>query len=392
MTTRGLKFLAIALSTVVSLVIAEGICRLLPARFSEDYVALEGDPLLGIPPAIPDVALDFASLEKPAGVYRIVVLGDSQMVTVALDHAFPSVLARAMSGEDLHGMRVEIHNAGAPGHSHYQYYLALEQRLQRYAPDLVIVAPYIGNDYLDLLRNDDRPQLAFETGHYVHRAPVFYKFRDPAANKSWLTEYSTLARFVALTTRRALGYEYDRVKIMWDEGKSAGQGALAAARYLYAIARGSFIDQHQFRQSMNQILYLSRFPGKQRDMERIHAEVLRRMKGLADRHGTSLLYVPIPTRWQVEPDFEPDVLMRVLEVCGLDREALKVEDRLYDSLLSQLDAQDVAHVEVAEALRGGARRATLYDGTHHLGAEAHAIIADALFEPIRRRVLAAARP
>lgn len=392
MNTRGMKLLVVALSTAMGLLIAEGISRLLPPRLTEDFAVLNGDPLLGIPPAVSDPAVEFPSLDKPADVYRIVVLGDSQMVTVAFDEAFPAVLARAFSGEDLRGMRVEIHNAGAPGHSHYQYYLALERRLERYDPDLVIVAPYMGNDFLDLLRNDDRPMLAFEAGQYRHRDPIFYKFHDPSGKRHWLTESSTFARFVALTARRAAGYEFDRVKILWGVGESGGGGSLAAARYVFAIARGSFVDQHVFRQSMNQILHLSRFPETQRDMERVNVEVLGRMKDLTDRRGMSLLYVPLPTRLQVDPDFAPEALERVLEVCGLDRDALKVEDRLYDSLKSELDNRDVAYVEVVEALRRGAQHATLYDDTHHMGAEAHAIVADALLEPIRTRVRAAARP
>jgi len=387
------KILMVLVFTLVGLLICEGVVRLLPQEFFEYKKVLEGDPLLGIPPPQSDPTEDFPQKTKPKDVYRIVVLGDSHTVMSGRNQfTYPEVLETLLNSGDLKGKRVEVHNAGAPGHSHYQYYLSLDRRLKQYDPDLVIVGFHIGNDFLDLYRNDDRPNLSFDGRDFVHKAPVFYKFHDPDRTNHGMLASSRLVRFVRVTLRRTIGYEIDRIRILWGIGKKTGEGNIAAAKFLYPVIRGYFIHQHIFRQSMLQILFLERFPKEREVIDKINVRATQLMKATAERNDMELLYVPIPTKLQIEPDSDPVVLQKTLEVCNLGSNALKVEDRLYESFASLLEAQGINYVDVRDMLEKRANESTLYDETYHLTKKSHGIVAKSLYEVVAPMLMTADAP
>ncbi|MCA9795182.1 MAG: hypothetical protein KC910_25410 [Candidatus Eremiobacteraeota bacterium] len=84
------------------------------------------------------------NLAKPAGVYRIVVLGDSFMeaYTVPLEQTFARLLEQQLDGK----RRVEVINLGVLGYSNLQECLAFEEFGRRYQPDLVVLGFYSAND------------------------------------------------------------------------------------------------------------------------------------------------------------------------------------------------------------------------------------------------------
>jgi lysophospholipase L1-like esterase len=82
------------------------------------------------------------TLEKPAGVYRIVFLGDSFLFGaggVATQDRFAEILARSFRN-------VEVINLGVPGYSTDQEYLSLQQEGLQYHPDLVVMCLF-DNDF-----------------------------------------------------------------------------------------------------------------------------------------------------------------------------------------------------------------------------------------------------
>jgi lysophospholipase L1-like esterase len=81
--------------------------------------------------------------EKPAGIFRIVVLGDSFMEAyqVALEESLPWRLQ-----EQLAPRGVEVVNLGIGGYGTAQQLRYLEEEGLRYAPDLVVLAFFGGND------------------------------------------------------------------------------------------------------------------------------------------------------------------------------------------------------------------------------------------------------
>ncbi len=93
--------------------------------------------------------------KKPAGVFRIAVLGDSyiEALQVDLDDTFTAQLERRLSGcGAFAGQRVEVLNFGVSSYGTAQQLLTFREHSSRYAPDLVIAAVFTGND----VRNNSR--------------------------------------------------------------------------------------------------------------------------------------------------------------------------------------------------------------------------------------------
>lgn len=129
--------------------------------------------------------------EKPAGLKRIVSLGDSYTVgyEVEGDETFAAVLERKLVDS---GVRAEVLNAGVSGYSTAEECLYLERELLGYSPDLVVVSFYV-NDLVDnyrsglfRLENGTLVEAAQSyvpgggLGNYLNTNPIF----------SWLSGYS----------------------------------------------------------------------------------------------------------------------------------------------------------------------------------------------------------
>jgi lysophospholipase L1-like esterase len=114
------------------------------------------------------------ALAKPAGTYRIAVLGDSytEALQVEMEHAFWAQLpARLGACGFAAGRRVETVNFGVSGYGTGQELLMLRSRVWQYSPDLVLLAFFPGNDVRNNSRTLEaakgRPYFALEDGKLV---------------------------------------------------------------------------------------------------------------------------------------------------------------------------------------------------------------------------------
>jgi lysophospholipase L1-like esterase len=101
--------------------------------------------------------------EKPAGVRRVAVLGDSIAFGywVADEDAFPRQLERIFSEGNPPVRRVEVLNFGVPGYNLEQSTEVLRSRALRFAPDAIVVA---------LCLNDLESDLSYEYGLTMDRS------------------------------------------------------------------------------------------------------------------------------------------------------------------------------------------------------------------------------
>jgi len=92
--------------------------------------------------------------EKPEGVFRIVVLGDSFMEAshVGIGEGFADVLEA-----ELRDRHVEVINLGIGAFGNVQQYLLLEHEALHYDPDLILLAFYGENDLHDNFRPLSEP-------------------------------------------------------------------------------------------------------------------------------------------------------------------------------------------------------------------------------------------
>jgi hypothetical protein len=87
------------------------------------------------------------SYDKAAGTFRILVLGDSfvEALQVPIEATFTHVLEAELGADGAHPP-IEVVSAGVSGHGTASELLFFESEGRRYAPDLVILAFYPGND------------------------------------------------------------------------------------------------------------------------------------------------------------------------------------------------------------------------------------------------------
>jgi lysophospholipase L1-like esterase len=83
---------------------------------------------------------------KPAGEFRVVVLGDSYTVggQVAYEQTFPALLEQRLRTAG--HARVRVINAGVGGYTTFNEAGLLSENLAWLQPDLVVVAAFVGND------------------------------------------------------------------------------------------------------------------------------------------------------------------------------------------------------------------------------------------------------
>jgi len=108
---------------------------------------------------------DAWSAEKPKGAYRIAVLGDSIVAALQVEHAhlFTTLLQQRLDADSVPGRSVEVLNAGVDGYGTAQELSVLRDHVARFAPDLVLLSMYLGNDITDNYTETGR------SSHYLER-------------------------------------------------------------------------------------------------------------------------------------------------------------------------------------------------------------------------------
>ena len=136
-----------------------------------------------------DVEMTF---EKPPGVFRILVLGDSFTVgaNVRQEEAYPKVLERRLKG--LEGPRIQVVNAGVGGWDPFQYAQYFEHYGYQFEPDLILIGFFVGNDTYSELTNVGQLGTAI-LGHPLRKDAASRPF---AKLQVFLYEHSNLARLL----------------------------------------------------------------------------------------------------------------------------------------------------------------------------------------------------
>jgi hypothetical protein len=142
------------------------------------------------------------SKQKPAGVLRVAVVGDSyaEAFQVEQDRAFWSVMERRLQDcPALAGRRVEVINFGVSGYGTAQELLTLREKVWDYSPDVVLLAVTTNNDVLDNSRalkgTDEIPYFTLRGEELVadnsFRDTASFRLRDSALNRlgRWLHDH-----------------------------------------------------------------------------------------------------------------------------------------------------------------------------------------------------------
>ena len=139
-------------------------------------------------------------LAKPAGTYRIAILGDSyaEAMQIDMDRAFWALLPQHLAAcRFAGGRRIETLNFGVSGYGTGHELLTLRERVWQYAPDMVVLAFFPGND----VRNNSkalegvrgRAYFSLKDGKlYLDTAfrddPLFIENQHISAERAWLQD------------------------------------------------------------------------------------------------------------------------------------------------------------------------------------------------------------
>jgi lysophospholipase L1-like esterase len=306
---------------------------------------------------------------KAAGARRIVVLGDSitEALQVPLDDSFPSVLEARLAGGRT---PIEVLNLGVSATGTAQQYLLFRERGRRYAPDVVVVAFFTGNDY----RNNSRalngdPALPYpvigpdgRVARGAAGAPQFTAVRATGPVRQFLREHLASYRFLAARVRGTSPLTAWLPRV-FATGRARAE-APAAADEDRSDGHYRRVPSAAWRAAMEVTFEL---------FGDLDAEV----RGV----GAALFVAIIPAPWEISrrwPGGRP-----AAPEPGWDVE------RPERMLLEALEARRIPAVSVRDALRAALDRGheVFFPQDGHLTARGHRVVGDALAATLRERGL-----
>jgi hypothetical protein len=226
------------------------------------------------------------ALDKPDGVYRIVILGDaySEAMQVPLEDTYWAQLPARLESCGLRpGKRIEVLNFGVANYGTAQAYLVLERTAIRYRPDLVLLQFDNGNDVLDnsyaLERERNKPFFrldaqgglrlddSFSAGlARAGRAPFGSEMIKKLRDRSRVLQLASDARNLVLLMSRAHAN---------GRGNEAGLEVMTLAAPRDALLEEAW---------------------------RVTEALIARIGDFASRHGASAALVAVPFAMEVHPD------------------------------------------------------------------------------------------
>ena len=305
-----------------------------------------------------------------SGAPRIVIIGDSHTVgPMTLDESYPARTEAML----LEAGPVEVINGGHSRYSPYQAYLRLEHELVGFSPDQVVVAIYTGNDFLDLLRSDDRPWLEIQSGEPLPRPP-HYLLYTPVPFPTWLDHSLAFQVY-----RRHVRPRLARVALTSELVQAWGGERADALRLLQQFREIG--HKGAISQSLFQTAIFTRYPEAEAAALTLMKHVLDLHLRLAALHDYQVRLLIIPSRAQVEPHRDSELWNAALRTLGLgtDHGIGTVDTRLSESLLEMASERGIPTIDPRPALRAlGESTAVYWRRDYHINVDGCRVLAELL--------------
>lgn len=290
------------------------------------------------------------AIPKPAGTYRILLLGDS--FTFGFEASESNVFARRLE-EQLRGQygnpSVEVVNAGVLSYCPLLEYLQYRHHLHILEPDLVVLN-------FDMSDVQDTLDYSRDTVFSSDGVPLYT--REPSLNKKPseipdLLSFQWFARHFTAVERRV---------------ESSVEGvpfATDATRYLWALDNGPDMDRAA-QQAMAPIADLST---------------------LLEHFGIPLVLATYPQPWQVARDATPSP--RIRNQYGIGMNTVHLNDRPFRKLAKFAADHGIPFVNATQAFRDDPRPAGLFlSYDFHFSPRGHRLYASVLASYIAGHFLA----
>jgi len=279
-------------------------------------------------------------LAKPAGVRRLALLGDSFTVAVAVDEQ-DTMAARLEDELNRDGeSRWQVLNFGVGAYSTAQSLLVWRHFARQFAPDVVVLAFYNGNDLWDndaRLTNFPRPYFRLAAGGGLELEPVS---AARAGTSNWLNRHS-----------RLYVWQKDKVAALRNAWRSREDAAPPAAEIHDSAAPPPY-------------------PEAWRLTEALIAQLAREVAAA----GARFVLVAVPTHEQVVDQYWEEMLRDV----GRERAATFRRDHADERLAALAARAGFAFVALAPALRAAPDPRATHFGKGHWNEDGNRIAAEAV--------------
>ncbi|PYQ09463.1 MAG: hypothetical protein DMH00_12995 [Acidobacteria bacterium] len=303
---------------------------------------------------------------------RIAVTGDSQTDLCApnsLTH--PGVLESTLRSR---GVKTVVLPYAAGKYSPLQEYLGFKKFLKRYAPNALLMNLYTGNDFLDLLRVDDRPHFVPADGGYRIAPPLWYLYDDPQVKR----RSRVLFALRSLAKKTGLHGQFLRVRLLMEVAAEYGESFSTVVTYMNDLRKSSEpsvgYSAAFTAQMLNQQIFFLRFPGsREESIRRVEAlmEMIRQ-----ENPGTLLIMSPLPSYELAQQRPVDPPLLRTLDRLPVTYDAgVREEQELYETLRRLAVVHGWLFVDNLAPLREYRGPERLYNGfDYHLRPAASTII------------------
>lgn len=264
------------------------------------------------------------------------------------------------------GVPAAVFAYGAGKYSPLQAYLAVKEPIERYHADALILNIYVGNDFYDMLRVDDRPHFVPEAGGYRIGSPIWYQEYPPDER------YRSRVMYVmrSLAQRTGIRNVWVRIAYLRDVARERGRSFASVVRYMNDL-RNSTSDEIGYSaafsaQMLNQQLFFHHFPGsKEESVERIRF-LLRTIR--VNHPGVRLYLSPIPSYELVRQQPVDTALLKVVSRLPVSyAQGVREEGELYERLRGMAQENGWTFVDPLPALRSYTGQKRLYnDFDYHL--------------------------
>jgi hypothetical protein len=264
------------------------------------------------------------------------------------------------------GWESAVFSAAAGKYSPLQAYLSAQPHIERLGAHVFVLNFYTGNDFLDMMRIDDRPHFRPVNDGYELARPIWYQMDPPGTVKRSRVLFAARSILDRLGVRNA----WVRVRYLRDAANEQGQGWRTVFRYMNDLRRSMSGDltypASLSAQMLNQQLFFEAFPGSL-------DESVRRVEALLEwirrEHPDLILIVsPIPSYQLVGEQPVDSALFEVVDRLPVTYETgVREEAELYQRLRSLSEAYGWLFVDNLPGLREYDGPGRLYnDADYHI--------------------------
>lgn len=234
-------------------------------------------------------------IEKPPGVRRIAILGDSMVAAIATDE--PQTLVEQLQTM-LHerspsqGIDWQVMNFGVSGSSPGQQMALYRHIVSKYRPDVVLCAFFVGNDLSDMSsRIGTNPHLYFDVNDAGELVQEPFSAARASATE-WLNRHSRFYIWQKLALNRARHDIRKRLR----QYAGAKRPTRPSSAQTADTGDGRWLDPGQW-------IYLSRESDKVAHAWKITSKVIEQFHREATADGAHFAVLMIPSPEQVYDDY-----------------------------------------------------------------------------------------